>query len=110
MLCDWCRLMHCHLPVSDVLFLHSGCNVGRGGDVTIFLGLSGELGHQTTSCLFALAAVVAATVGVCFWPGRGTNEVCQDMRGIGTAAHGCKTTRSRSEGFETKGFSLSSDR
>jgi len=39
------RLLHYHLPVPDVLFLHSGCNMGRSGDVTIFLGLSGGRSH-----------------------------------------------------------------
>jgi phosphoenolpyruvate carboxykinase (ATP) len=35
-------LMHYHLPLPGVLFLHSGCNMGPAGDVTLFLGLSGE--------------------------------------------------------------------
>lgn len=35
-------LMHYLMPKRGVLSLHSGCNVGVQGDVTLFFGLSGE--------------------------------------------------------------------
>lgn len=35
------RLLHYYMPHRDVLFLHSGCNIGKERDVTLFLGLSG---------------------------------------------------------------------
>ncbi|WIA38880.1 hypothetical protein OEZ86_002155 [Tetradesmus obliquus] len=42
-------LLHYFLPQRSVLFLHSGCSVGQGGgDVTLFLGLSGT-GKTTLS-------------------------------------------------------------
>jgi phosphoenolpyruvate carboxykinase (ATP) len=33
--------MHYYMPKKGVLSLHSGCNMGRAGDVTLFFGLSG---------------------------------------------------------------------
>ena len=36
-----CSLMHYYMPKKGVLSLHSGCNMGRKGDVTLFFGLSG---------------------------------------------------------------------
>ena len=39
-------LMNYWLPKRGILSLHSGCNVGAAGDVTMFFGLSGEkVGH-----------------------------------------------------------------
>lgn len=37
-----CRLMHYYMPKRGVLSLHSGCNMGAAGDVTLFFGLSGR--------------------------------------------------------------------
>jgi phosphoenolpyruvate carboxykinase (ATP) len=34
--------MHYLMPKRGILSLHSGCNVGAHGDVTLFFGLSGE--------------------------------------------------------------------
>jgi phosphoenolpyruvate carboxykinase (ATP) len=36
--------MHYLMPKRGVLSLHSGCNIGHDGDVTLFFGLSGGLG------------------------------------------------------------------
>ncbi|WPT10910.1 Phosphoenolpyruvate carboxykinase [Picochlorum sp. SENEW3] len=41
-------LMNYWLPKRGILSLHSGCNVGQGGDVTMFFGLSGT-GKTTLS-------------------------------------------------------------
>lgn len=35
------QVMHYWMPKRGVLSLHSGCNVGKQGDVTLFFGLSG---------------------------------------------------------------------
>lgn len=35
------QIMHYWMPKRGVLSLHSGCNIGQKGDVTLFFGLSG---------------------------------------------------------------------
>ena len=35
-------VMHYLMPKIGILSLHSGCNEGKGGDVTLFFGLSGK--------------------------------------------------------------------
>ena len=34
-------IMHYLMPKRNILSLHSGCNIGASGDVTLFFGLSG---------------------------------------------------------------------
>ena len=38
-------VMHYLMPARGILTLHSGCNVGASGDVTLFFGLSGTGAH-----------------------------------------------------------------
>ena len=65
-------LMNYVLPKMGILSLHSGCNEGAAGDVTLFFGLSGVrgrlsgeqvVGHCVAcfSCMGAPAAAQAAT-------------------------------------------------
>ena len=35
-------IMHYLMPKQGILSLHSGCNVGKNDDVTLFFGLSGD--------------------------------------------------------------------
>ena len=44
-------VMHYLMPKRGILSLHSGCNVGAAGDVTLFFGLSGEEGFFCGCCL-----------------------------------------------------------
>jgi hypothetical protein len=37
----WRSVMHYLMPKRGILSLHSGCNMGQAGDVTLFFGLSG---------------------------------------------------------------------
>ena len=39
-------VMHYLMPKRGILSLHSGCNVGKNDDVTLFFGLSGEANGQ----------------------------------------------------------------
>lgn len=36
-------VMHYLMPKRQILSLHSGCNMGKHGDVALFFGLSGKL-------------------------------------------------------------------
>ena len=35
-------VMHYLMPKRQILSLHSGCNMGKNGDVALFFGLSGK--------------------------------------------------------------------
>lgn len=48
-------VMHYMMPCRDILTLHSGCNVGKEDDVTLFFGLSGT--GTTAGCDVETAAV-----------------------------------------------------
>ena len=50
--------MHYLMPKRGILSLHSGCNIGHDGDVTLFFGLSGEAWLDMRTCVHALARVV----------------------------------------------------
>jgi phosphoenolpyruvate carboxykinase (ATP) len=55
-------VMHYLMPLRGVLTLHSGCNMGAAGDVTLFFGLSGT----GALALALLRCVVFEHVAVCF--------------------------------------------
>lgn len=40
-------VMHYLMPKRRILSLHSGCNMGRDGDVALFFGLSGAFVNRT---------------------------------------------------------------
>jgi phosphoenolpyruvate carboxykinase (ATP) len=42
-------VMHYLMPKRGILSLHSGCNMGKAGDVALFFGLSGIVGKRTRS-------------------------------------------------------------
>ena len=44
-------VMHYLMPQRQILSLHSGANMGKGGDVALFFGLSGTISkdHHCTS-------------------------------------------------------------
>ena len=43
-------VMHYLMPKRGILSLHSGCNVGKNDDVTLFFGLSGMLTQLMHVC------------------------------------------------------------
>ena len=62
-------VMHYLMPKQGILSLHSGCNEGKGGDVTLFFGLSGAQPRPADSArplpLGLLAAACAAARAGC---------------------------------------------
>ena len=51
-------VMHYLMPKIGILSLHSGCNEGKGGDVTLFFGLSGtSLPCQQISAMLGAASL-----------------------------------------------------
>lgn len=44
-------IMHYFMPKRGILSLHSGCNVGRDEDVTLFFGLSGHSPVPRSLCM-----------------------------------------------------------
>lgn len=58
-------VMHYLMPKRQILSLHSGCNMGKDGDVALFFGLSGIVslepnengsnGHHNDMCLLTLS-------------------------------------------------------
>ena len=43
-------IMHYFMPKIGILSLHSGCNVGKSGDVSLFFGLSGKFPPHENAC------------------------------------------------------------
>lgn len=58
-------LMQYVLPKMGILSLHSGCNEGRDGDVTLFFGLSGAAPKPQNSAAWAGLACAAVWGGSC---------------------------------------------
>ncbi len=51
-------VMHYLMPKRGILSLHSGCNMGKAGDVALFFGLSGIVGKRTRSfCAWTVKTV-----------------------------------------------------
>ena len=57
-------IMHYLMPKRGILSLHSGCNVGKDNDVSLFFGLSGEwpLRSLSLSSFGALATLSGISV------------------------------------------------
>ena len=55
-------VMHYLMPKRGILSLHSGCNVGAAGDVTLFFGLSGA------RCLLVLGVLLCGGGWVAMFP------------------------------------------
>jgi hypothetical protein len=51
--------MHYAMPKRGILSLHSGCNMGANGDVTLFFGLSGACGWRACGGVHATAGSAA---------------------------------------------------
>ena len=43
-------VMHYLMPKRQILSLHSGCNIGKDGDVALFFGLSGKSSADGSRC------------------------------------------------------------
>lgn len=50
-------LMHYLMPKRGILSLHSGCNMGKAGDVALFFGLSGIVGKKENEKLTDTSAM-----------------------------------------------------
>ncbi|RRT60484.1 hypothetical protein B296_00038686 [Ensete ventricosum] len=55
-------VMHYLMPKRQILSLHSGCNMGKDGDVALFFGLSGFL-HNLVSSFIQIGMLFGETVG-----------------------------------------------
>lgn len=50
-------IMHYLLPKHGILSLHSGCNIGPAGDVSLFFGLSGDQQQKFNRSAFEMAFI-----------------------------------------------------
>ena len=55
-------VMHYLMPKRGILSLHSGCNIGASGDVSLFFGLSGVLLHLNCYTL-----IICGNLARIFW-------------------------------------------
>ncbi|KAL5988378.1 Protein kinase C-like 1 [Asimina triloba] len=88
-------LMHYLMPKRQILSLHSGCNMGKDGDVALFFGLSGIVGSQCG------AAVLLQILYYLLWTGKttlstdhnrlliGDDEHCWSEAGVSNIEGGC---------------------
>ena len=51
-------VMHYLMPKRHILSLHSGCNLGKEGDVALFFGLSGTLSYYICLCSLAICDTI----------------------------------------------------
>lgn len=60
-------VMHYLMPNRQILSLHSGCNMGKDGDVALFFGLSGKVSSLDRSRCRAISDMCPFTLFLYLW-------------------------------------------
>lgn len=61
-------VMHYLMPKRQILSLHSGCNMGKHGDVALFFGLSGKVVKYCLNMVIAITCPSASTIPTVILP------------------------------------------